>query len=179
MAHLTIQELSDLCDEMMGRMGLELLPAITKANREDTLEDLLASLGMSDLLVSENDPYEERFLGKILVVGASAVNVDKLRSIARKKGFDPDRFEFQLEYSRLKHFNFGKIRGSMGYVAILAGPMPHKTPGADEASSFIARVENNPDDYPTLIKMYAGSDLKITNNSFKQALGQLSQHKRP
>ena len=179
MAHLTIQELSDLCDEMMGRMGLELLPAITKANREDTLEDLLASLGMSDLLVSENDPYEERFLGKILVVGASAVNVDKLRSIARKKGFDPDRFEFQLEYSRLKHFNFGKIRGSMGYAAILAGPMPHKTPGTDEASSFIARVENNPDDYPKLIKMQAGNDLKITNNSFKQALGQLSQHERP
>lgn len=51
MAHLTIQELSDLCDAMMGRMGLELLPAITKANREDTLEDLLASLGMSDLLI--------------------------------------------------------------------------------------------------------------------------------
>ena len=50
------------------------------------------------------------------------------------------------------------------------------TPGADEASSFIARVENNPDDYPTLIKMQAGNDLKITNNSFKQALGQLSQH---
>lgn len=74
MSHLTIQELSDLCDEMMGRMGLELLPAITKANREDTLEDLLASLGMSDLLVSENDPYEERFLGKVLVVGASVVN---------------------------------------------------------------------------------------------------------
>ena len=178
MAHLTIQELSDLCDAMMGRMGLELLPAITKANREDTLGDLLASLGMSDLLISENDPSEERFLGKILVVGASVVNVDKLRSIARKKGFDPDRFEFQLEYSRLKHFNFGKIRGSMGYAAILAGPMPHKTLGADEASSFIARIENNPDDYPTLIKMQAGNDLKITNNSFKQALGQLSQHER-
>lgn len=94
MAHLTIQELSDLCDAMMGRMGLELLPATTKANREDTLEDLLASLGMSDLLASENDTFEERFLGKILVVGASVVNVDKLRSIARKKGFDPDDLSF-------------------------------------------------------------------------------------
>ena len=178
MAHLTIQELSDLCDEMMGRMGLELLPAITKANRENTLEDLLASLGMSDLLVSENDPYEERFLGKVLVVGASVVNVDKLRSIARKKGFDPDRFEFQLEYSRLNTSTSANTRLD-GYAAILAGPMPHKTPGADEASSFIARVENNPDDYPTLIKMQAGNDLKITNNSFKQALGQLSQHEHP
>ena len=174
MAHLTVQELSDLCDAMMGRMGLELLPAITKANREDRLGELLASLGMSDLLESAEDPYEKRFAGKIIVLGASSVKVDKLRSIARKNGFDPDRFEFHLDYSRLKHFDFGKVRNTMGYVAILAGPMPHSTPGAEEASSFIARVERHPDEYPRLIKLEAGSDLKITNNSFKHALGQLS-----
>lgn len=176
MAHLTIQELSDLCDAMMGRMGLELLPAITKANQEDTLDDLLSSLGMSDLLEGIADPYgEERFLGKIIVIGDSAVNVGKLRSTAQKMGFDPNRFEFQLDYGRLKHFDFGKVRGTMGYVAIFTGPMPHKTPGADQASSFIARVESRPDDYPPLIRLQAGSDLKITNNSFKRALEQLSQ----
>ena len=174
MAHLTVQELSDLCDQMMDRMGFELLPAITKANREDTLDDLLASLGMADLL-DTNDADDRFYLGKVIVIGASAVKVDKLRSIARKKGFNPDRFEFQLDYARLKHFDFGKIRGSMGYVAIFAGPMPHKTPGAEEASSFIARVENNPNDYPFLIRLQSSNDLKITNNSFKQALDQLSQ----
>lgn len=174
MAHLTIQELADLCDAMMSRMGVDLLPAITKANREDSLDDLLASLGMSDLLETESNPYEERMLGKIIVLGASAVNVDKLRSVAKKKGFDPDRFEFQLDYSRLKHFNFGKIRATTGYVAVLAGPIPHSTPGAAEASSFIARIENNPDEYPPLIKMQSGNDLKITLNSFKRALGALN-----
>ena len=180
MACLTVQELSDLCDEMMGRMGIELLPAITKANREGELEDLLASLGMSDLLGDDAANGRDPFLGgRVIVIGASAVKVDKLRSIARKKGYDPDRFEFQLDYSRLKHFNFGKIRGSMGYAAILAGPMPHKTPGAEEASSFIGRVENNPDDYPPLIKMQSGNDLKITNNSFKQALDQLTRLASP
>lgn len=179
MACLTVQELSDLCDEMMGRMGIELLPAITKANREGELEDLLASLGMSDLLGGQADDGRDPFIGKVIVIGASAVKVDKLRSIARKKGFDPNRFEFQLDYSHLKHFNFGKIRGSMGYAAILAGPMPHKTPGAEEASSFIGRVENNPDDYPPLIKMQSGNDLKITNNSFKQALEQLTRLDSP
>ncbi|MEE0093746.1 MAG: hypothetical protein U0I78_03550 [Collinsella aerofaciens] len=66
-------------------MGLELLPAITKANREDTLEELLGALGMSDLLESDRDPYEKYFKGKIIVIGASAVKVDKLRSAARKK----------------------------------------------------------------------------------------------
>ncbi|WP_293847107.1 hypothetical protein [uncultured Parolsenella sp.] len=175
MAHLTVQELSDLCDAMMDRMGLELLPAITKANREDTLEDLLSSLGMEDLLGDNIESREDLILGKVIVLGASAVNVEKLRSTAKKMGFDPKRFEFQLDYSRLKHFNFGKVRNTMGYVAIFAGPMPHKTPGAEEASSFLARVESNPDGYPPLIKLQASNDLKITNNSFKHALGQLSQ----
>ena len=147
MAHLTIQELSDLCDEMMGRMGLELLPAITKANREDTLEDLLASLGMSDLLVSENDPYEERFLGKILVVGASVVNVDKLRSIARKKGLT------RIDLSFNSNTPDSSTSTSAKYAARWATPqsllVPCLTdPGAMKlrASSLASRTIRN--DYP-------------------------------
>lgn len=121
MAHLTVQELSDLCDEMMGRMGLELLPAITKANREDNLDDILASLGMADLL-DANDGDDQPYLGKVIVIGASAVKVDKLRSIARKKGFDPDRFEFRLDYARLKHFDFWKDSWVDGIRRYLRGP---------------------------------------------------------
>ena len=164
LAHLTIQELSDLCDAMMSRMGLELLPVITKANREDVLDDLLASLGMSDLLDSNRDHGAQDPKSKIIVLGASNVKTDNLRNLARKNGFDPDRFEFQLDYDRLKHFDFSKIRNTMGYVAILAGPMPHSTPGAKEAHS---------NEYPPLIKLEAGDDLKITNNSFKRALREL------
>ncbi|WP_322154752.1 hypothetical protein [Paratractidigestivibacter sp.] len=172
MAALTAQELSDLCDEMMGRMGLELLPTITRANRMGDLPELLESLGMGDLLgTPEDDPSV--FMGKVIVLGDSAVREDKLRSIIRKKGMDPDRFEFHLEYDRLKHFDFGKIRGSMGYVAILAGPMPHSTPGKVDASSFVAQVENNPGQYPPMFRMGAGHELKITNNSFKNALSWL------
>ena len=109
-------------------------------------------------------------VGKIIVLGASQVPVDKLRSIARKEGFDPDRFEFRTEYKRLQHFDFGKIRGSMGYAAVFAGPMPHSTPGTARASSFIAQVKNNPADYPELIELKANNELKITNNSFRKAL---------
>ena len=98
---------------------------------------------------------------------------DNLRNLARKSGFDPDRFEVQLDYDRLKHFDFSKIRNTMGYVAILAGPMPHSTPGAKEASSFIARVDAHNDEYPPRIRLEAGDDLKITNNSFKRALREL------
>lgn len=61
----------------------------------------------------------------------------------------------------------------MGYVEILTGPMPHSTPGAKEASGFIARVDAHSDECPPLIKLEAGDDLKITNNIFKRALREL------
>ncbi len=167
-----MQELDDLSIAMMERMGKELLPALTRANRLGGLEELLSALGMSDLLDAESgqSPLE---VGKIIVLGGSQVPVDKLRKTAEANGFDPDRFEFHTKYKRLQHFDFGKIRGTMGYVAIFAGPMPHKTPGAAEASSFIARVENNPNDYPVLFRLGKPGELKITKNSFKAGLERL------
>lgn len=174
MAPLTRQELDDLFESMMGRMHLDLLPALTRANRTGELGSLLASLGMSDLLKDNDDPSPLE-TGKIIVLGASRVPIDKLRSIARKEGIDPNRLEFQTEYERLKHFDFGKIRGSMGYVAIFAGPMPHSTPGTADASSFIANVESNPDGYPQLFKLGTQNELKITNNSFRSALREFKE----
>ena len=167
-----MQELDDLSVAMMERMGLELLPALTRANRMGDLEALLAGLGMSDLLGNDREPKPLE-TGKIIVLGASQVPVDRLRKTASACGFDPDRFEFHTDYERLKHFDFGKIRGSMGYVAIFAGPMPHKTPGAAEANSFIARVESNQGDYPKLFKLGKSGELKITKNSFKDGLKRL------
>ena len=173
MSHLSIQELADLRDDMMLRMGGSLLPALTKANREDRLPELLTDLGMEDLAEANGCLRKTDRAGKILVMGDSAVKVDKLRSIARKRGFDLNRFEFQLDYDRLKHYDFGKLRGAMGYAAVLAGPMAHKTLGTERASSYIAQAEQHPDEYPLLIKMGTANELKITNNSFKKALDRL------
>lgn len=167
-----MQELDDLSTAMLERMGQELLPALTRANRMGDLETLLETLGMSDLLESGDEPNPLE-VGKIIVLGGSQVPVDKLRKAAKTAGFDPDRFEFQTDYKRLQHFNFGKIRGSMGYIAIFAGPMPHSTPGSAEASSFITRVESNPNDYPALFKLGTSNELKITRSSFEDGLKRL------
>ena len=173
MSHLSIQELVDLRDDMMLRMGGSLLPALTKANREDRLPELLTDLGMEDLAEANGCLRKTERAGKIVVMGDSTVKVDKLRSIARKKGFDLDRFEFQLDYDRLRHYDFGKLRGSMGYAAVLAGPMAHKTLGTERASSYIAQAEQHPDEYPILIKMGTANELKIPTHSFKKALDRL------
>lgn len=76
---------------MMLRMGGSLLPALTKANREDRLSELLTDLGMEDLAEANGCLRKTERAGKILVMGDSTVKVDKLRSLARKKGFDLDR----------------------------------------------------------------------------------------
>lgn len=127
---------------------------------------------MSDLLGNDGEPSPIE-TGKIIVLGASQVSVDKLRKTASACGFDPDRFEFHTDYERLKHFDFGKIRGNMGYVAIFAGPMPHKKPRMAGTSSFIARVESSQENYPKLFKLGKPHELKITKNSFKDGLKRL------
>lgn len=70
---------------MMERMGQELLPALTRANRMENLEGLLAAFGMSDLLERGDDPNPLE-TGKVIVLGSSQVSVDKLRKTA--EGFD-------------------------------------------------------------------------------------------
>ena len=85
MAPLTMQELDDPSVAMMKRMGMELLPALTRANCMGDLDALLEGLGMSDLLGSdrESSPLET---GKIIVLGASQVPVDRLRKTASACG---------------------------------------------------------------------------------------------
>lgn len=169
MAPLTIQELDDLQFSMMARMDEELLPALTRANRMDELETLLAILGMSDLL-KDNSESKQPEIGKIVVLGDTRVPIPKLKCVIKKAGYDVGLFEFHTDYKRLQHFDFGKLRGSMGYIAIFAGPMPHSTPGAERACSFIDRVEQNLIDYPALFRLGKPGELKITKNSFEEGL---------
>ena len=167
MTTLSAYELDDLHQAMMDRMMDGLLPAISTANRTGELSELLRLLGMSDLLDDGSVNVQSTH---IIVIGNSMVKEAKLRSIARRHGYAPDTFEFVLGYNELKHYNFDKLRNSFSYRAILAGPMPHSTPGKGEASSFIARVESQPECYPPLIRLEDSTGLKITNNSFARAL---------
>lgn len=170
---LSIYELDDLYQKMTERMGQDLLPAITRANRMGDLDGLLESLGMGDLGEAPSDDAYP-FTSKILVLGQSEVKEQKLKSIARKRGFDSERFEFCLEYDRLKHFDFARLRDTLTYKAVMVGPMPHSTPGKLGSSSAIAEMENHPDTYPRIIQLRSANELKITNNSFAAGLDELA-----
>lgn len=172
MITLDIYELEELHDVILTRLDDSLLPALVKANRTGELSNLLSLLGLSNLLGEE-----ERFTAmptRVIVLGSSTVKEDKLRSLVRKFNLNPDDFEFVLGYNELKHFNFSKLRDTYVYKAILAGPMPHSTPGKADCSSFITEVKNHPEQYPQLIELRDSNELKITNNSFGQALSRLA-----
>lgn len=170
MTTLSAYELDDLQQAMMERMADGLLPAISTANRTGELSELLRLLGMSDLLDEEGVSIQPT---RVVVIGDSMVKEAKLRSIARRRGYDPDLFEFVLGYNELKHYDFGKLRGTYTYRAVLAGPMPHSTPGKRDASSAIAEMKAHPELYPPVIELRDSSGLKITNNSFAHGLDSL------
>lgn len=171
MTTLSAYELYDLQEAMMERMADGLLPAISTANRTGELSELLRLLGMSDLLDEEGVSIQPT---RVVVIGDSMVKEAKLRSIARRHGYDPDMFEFVLGYNELKHYDFGKLRGTYTYRAVMAGPMPHSTPGKRDASSTIAEMEAHPETYPPVIQLRDSNGLKITNNSFANALNELA-----
>ena len=171
MTTLSAYELDDLQQAMMERMADGLLPAISTANRTGELSELLRLLGMSDLLDEEGVSIQPT---RVVVIGDSMVKEAKLRSIARRRGYDPDMFEFVLGYNELKHYDFGKLRGTYTYRAVMAGPMPHSTPGKRDASSAIAEMEAHPETYPPVIQLRDSNGLKITNNSFTNALDELA-----
>lgn len=171
MTVLSAYELDDLQQAMMERMADALLPAISTANRTGELNELLRLLGMSDLIDDGGSMSIQPT--RIVVIGDSMVKEAKLRSIARRRGFDPDMFEFVLGYNELKHYDFGKLRGTYTYRAVLAGPMPHSTPGKRDASSAIAEMKAHPELYPPVIELRDSNGLKITNNSFAHGLDSL------
>lgn len=174
MSALSVAELEDLRQAVAERLEDGLLPALSLANRTGELGDLLRLLGMSDLL--GDDGRAEVRPTRVLVLGQSMTSEGKLRSIAKRRGFQGRDLEFVLEYDALKHFNFGKLRNSMTYRAVLVGPMPHSTPGKRDASSAVDEMEAHPETYPRVIRLRDASGLKITNNSFARALDALASY---
>ena len=160
MAVLGIDEIEELLDQIRIR--------VLRSNREGTLDCLLSAMGMHDLIEPQvQSGWKD---GKIVVIGASDVDETHLLITAGKLGLSKSRFEFCLDYDAIQKYNFRKLQYSDKYRLILVGPMPHSTTGKADSSSTIAEMENHPEMYPRVIRMAAGSTLKITKTGFKDAL---------
>jgi hypothetical protein len=48
--------------------------------------------------------------------------------------------------------------------------MPHKTTGMGDCSSIIANIKNHPEEYPKLTELRDATGLKISKQSFSDAI---------
>ncbi len=155
-----IEELEEILEEIYAK--------VMEANRRDELDDLLVKWGFDDITTPA--PIFESFKGgKIVVLGQSEVKESVLLAIANSLGIEKSRFEFCLDYDLVKKYNFRKLCCAPQYRVVLVGPMPHKTAGTGDSSSAIAEMEANRD-YPRVVRLSGSNALKITKNSFRDAL---------
>ena len=112
---------------------------------------------------------------KILVIGQVEVSKDKLLGISKNYGYEKNDFVFWDDYSKIKSYAERMNSGSLSFMGIIAGPMPHKVSGLGEHSSLIEKMKQP--GYPHMEEARSESgELKLTKHSFRKALEKLTQH---
>lgn len=170
---LNYTDLKNLIDEIYIKITEE----ITLANRssEEELNAVLDKYGFSEK--KENYLFCDVKSSKILVLGNTQLSVRDLGGIAKSMGIDPDRLDYELEYERITNYNVENLKYNTKYSDVLVGPVPHKAKGISGASSLIAYIEKNSEEFPKLIRMTDSNALKITKTSFREALTQTRLYK--
>lgn len=161
---LEIEELEDLMDEIRTR--------VFKANRQGELDELLAVLGMDDLIEPEHtfDSYKD---GKIVIIAGSEVKESHLRKIAEDLGIGKNRLEFCLDYTAAQKYDYHKLQYNSSYRVIMFGAVPHSSTGKGDSSSVISEMEKNQSAYPRVIRLWSNGTMKITKTNFKTELEKL------
>ncbi len=107
--------------------------------------------------------------GKILVLGATALNQNTMNGIAKLYGFHKDDFEYETDYTKVVNFA-GRINNSERYAAIIFGACPHKVGRLGDWSSLIEKYRQSDEVPCTCDARSRSGELKVTKESFKEAL---------
>ena len=139
---------------------------IFKANRIDQLETFFSEFSSEKYLGTLKDRLPHTNRSTILIIGASQLNEDQIKKLAKDHGIDPRRIECVLDYSRLTSYTFNKLENNTNYRCVLVGPIPHSVPAKGEYESIISKMEKEIDKYPELFIVKTESDqLKITKSA--------------
>ena len=110
--------------------------------------------------------------GRILVLGATELDVNTMTGIAKDYGFDKKDFDYETDYKKVVNYA-GRISGS--YKAIILGAVPHKVATLGDWSSLVMKCkEDNPGQITVDARNLAG-ELKVTKQSFRSALMEVCQ----
>lgn len=162
---ITYENLLDIIFEASTRLHTD----VKKAFDRGSLESYLQNIGMADLIPTKQVKHDTFPHGKILIIGASMVKENDIIGCCKSLGIEKDRLNLNLDYESAEKFKFEGLQYNPNIRLILFGPIPHSTKGRDKYSSIINKLENT-DGYPKIIRMTAGSGLKITKSNLKAVL---------
>ena len=109
--------------------------------------------------------------GKILVLGATALDVKTMNGIAKLYGFKKDDFEYEVDYDKV--VNFAGRSKLEKYSAVILGACPHKVQNLGDWRSLVEKCKNT-EGMPIAIDARSRSgELKVTKESFREALLQI------
>ena len=134
---------------------------------DDLLDELMEQFGV---YMNEEYQYVNTRQMKVLVLGALAGKVNDYKLAAKKMSVPEYNIEFESDYEKLHGFDTELLRNSAVYSDVIVGPIPHKMTNTDGYSNAIVQMQDDPTNYPRVIKASANNTLKISINSFKDAL---------
>lgn len=153
---------------------------LAQANEDGTLHQLLCMLGLQGL-VDVDDNFDlgdfDAAYNDILVLGNCEVRKEVLQGVGRDLGYDKARFKF-VDYDSVTKFDFGNIRYSTSYAAVLCGPMPHKANAMGDATSILEELRHPENGYPPIAELRESGgkgELRINKTTFRAALAELEQ----
>lgn len=124
----------------------------------------------------ENDSWGGHELlerkGRILVLGATSLDISTMSGIAKLYGFEKKDFCFETDYSKVVNFA-GRINNGEKYAAIILGACPHKVAGLGDWSSLIEKCKQDPAMPMAFDGRSMAGELKVTKESFKTVLSQI------
>ncbi len=107
--------------------------------------------------------------GKILVLGATTLDVKTMNGIAKLYGFRKDDFEYEVDYGKMVSFT-GRMGKLEKFSAVILGACPHKVQNLGDWSSLIEKCKNT-EGMPIAIDARSrAGELKVTKESFREAL---------
>lgn len=113
--------------------------------------------------------------GKILVLGATAIDIKTMNGIAKLYGFRKDDFEYEVDYDKTVNFA-GRSSKLSSYSALILGACPHKVQNLGDWSSLIDKCKNT-EGMPLAIDARSRSgELKVTKESFRMALAEICRY---
>lgn len=161
----THKQKSAILQKIIDKISKEIFHA-----REDSEID--AIMNKYGVTLEESAMPINKNTSTILVLGALKGRKSDYQMTARKLNIPENNIEFVDDYSKMHSFNAEQLRYSDRYSDIIIGPTPHSIKNKGDFSSIIAMIENNPKEYPKLLKAIANNTLKITTSNFKELLQQ-------